>query len=96
MCHVENEAVAQLRITPAGKSHSEIVCLVDDDPAALKSLKRLLVSEGLSARSFNKLKSFLAHVQAHSIPFSPFFTKSCDGPQFLSAACGALPLHLVQ
>jgi len=96
MCHVENRAVAQLRIMPAGKPHSEIVCLVDDDPAALKSLERLLASDGFSVRSFNKPKSFLAHVQAHSIPLSPFFTKSFDGPQFLSAACGALPMHLVQ
>ena len=68
MSHVENVAVAQLRITPAEKSDSEIVCSVDDNPAALKSLERLLASDGFSVRSFNKPKSFLAHVQAHPVP----------------------------
>ena len=68
MSHVENVAAAQLRITPAEKSHSEIVCLVDDNPAALKSLERLLASDGFSVRSFNKPNSFLAHVQAHPVP----------------------------
>jgi len=37
-CHIENEASAQMRMTPSEKSYSEIVCLVDDDPAVLKSL----------------------------------------------------------
>ena len=55
-------------MTPVEKSAAEIVCLVDDDPAVLKSLERLLVSHGFSVRSFNKPKSFLAHVQAHPVP----------------------------
>jgi FixJ family two-component response regulator len=55
-------------MTPVEKSDAEIVCLVDDDPAILKSLERLLVSHGFSVRSFNKPKSFLAHVQAHPVP----------------------------
>lgn len=55
-------------MTPVEKSDTDIVCLVDDDPAFLKSLERLLASDGLSVRSFNKPKSFLAHVQAHPVP----------------------------
>jgi FixJ family two-component response regulator len=55
-------------MTPVEKSDAEIVCLVDDDPAFLKSLERLLASDGFSVRSFNKPKSFLAHVQAHPVP----------------------------
>src|ERR1700704_1906522 len=55
-------------MTPVEKSAAEIVCLVDDDPAVLKSLERLLVSHGFSVRSFNKPNSFLAYVQAHSVP----------------------------
>ncbi len=55
-------------MTPIEKSDAEVVCLVDDNPAALKSLERLLVSHGFSVRSFNKPKSFLAHVQAHPAP----------------------------
>jgi two-component system, LuxR family, response regulator FixJ len=55
-------------MTPVEKSDAEIVCLVDDDPGFLKSLERLLASDGFSVRSFNKPKSFLAHVQAHPVP----------------------------
>ena len=35
--HTENRAVAQMRMRPSEKSSSEIVCLVDDDPLALRS-----------------------------------------------------------
>jgi FixJ family two-component response regulator len=50
------------------KSDTEIVCLVDDDPSVLKSIQRLLVSDGLAVRGFNKPKEFLSHVQTHSVP----------------------------
>jgi PleD family two-component response regulator len=96
MSHVKNVAVAQLRITPAGKLDSEIVCLVDDDPAALKSLERLLASDGFSVRSFNKPKSFLAHVQAHPVPLVAFFTKAFHSDQFVSAVRRTLAMHPVQ
>src|SRR5260370_37780498 len=55
-------------MTPVEKSDAEIVCLVDDDPAVLKSIGRLLASDGFSVRAFNKPKKFLAHVQAHPVP----------------------------
>ena len=50
------------------KSDAEIVCLVDDDPSVLKSIGRLLASDGFSVSAFNKPKEFLAHVQAHAVP----------------------------
>jgi FixJ family two-component response regulator len=50
------------------KSDTEIVCLVDDDLSVLKSIERLLASDGLSVRGFNKPKEFLTHVQAHTVP----------------------------
>lgn len=96
MSHLKNGVPAQLRITPAGKSDSEIVCLVDDNPTTLKSLKRLLVSDGFSVRSFNKPKSFLAHVQAHPVPLVAFFTKAFHSDQFVSAVGGTLAMHPVQ
>ena len=46
----------------------EIVCLVDDDSAVLKSIGRLLASDGLSARSFDKPRKFLVHVQTNAVP----------------------------
>ena len=36
--HTENRAVAQMRMRPSEKPSSEIVCLVDDDPLALRSI----------------------------------------------------------
>lgn len=53
---------------PSEKPSPEIVCLVDDDSAVLKSIGRLLASDGFSARSFDKPKEFLAHVQTNAVP----------------------------
>jgi len=55
-------------MTSSEKSDAEIVCLVDDDLSVLKSIERLLASDGLSVRAFNKPKEFLTHVQAHTVP----------------------------
>jgi FixJ family two-component response regulator len=55
-------------MTPIEKSDAEIVCLVDDDPSVLKSIGRLLASDGFAVRAFNKPKEFLTHVQTHSVP----------------------------
>ena len=49
-------------------SVAEIVCLVDDDPAVLKSVARLLASDGLAVRAFHEPMSFLEHVQACRVP----------------------------
>jgi FixJ family two-component response regulator len=53
---------------PVEKSDAEIVCLVDDDLAVLKSIERLLASDGFSVRAFNKPKEFLTHVRTHAVP----------------------------
>jgi FixJ family two-component response regulator len=55
-------------MTPSERPAPEIVCLVDDDSAVLKSIGRLLASDGFSARSFDKPKDFLAHVQTNPVP----------------------------
>ena len=55
-------------MTPSETSSPEIVCLVDDDSAVLKSIGRLLASDGFSARSFDKPRKFLAHVQTNAVP----------------------------
>jgi FixJ family two-component response regulator len=47
---------------------ADVVCLVDDDVAVLKSINRLLASDGLSVHAFNKPKEFLAYVQTHAVP----------------------------
>jgi FixJ family two-component response regulator len=55
-------------MTPSQKRAPEIVCLVDDDSAVLRSIGRLLASDGFSARSFDKPRKFLAHVQTNAVP----------------------------
>jgi FixJ family two-component response regulator len=41
---------------------------VDDDLAVLKSIGRLLASDGLCVRAFSNPKDFLAHVQVQFVP----------------------------
>ena len=55
-------------MTSSEKSDTDIVCLVDDDLSVLKSIERLLASDGFSVRAFNKPKEFLTYVQAHAVP----------------------------
>ena len=54
-------------MTPNETTTAEIVCLLDDDKAVLKSIGRLLASDGLAVRAFNEPKSFLAHVKTHPV-----------------------------
>ncbi len=55
-------------MTGIEKTAVEVVCLVDDDLAVLKSIARLLASDGLSVRPFSQPKDFLAYVQANLVP----------------------------
>ena len=55
-------------MTSSEKSDTEIVCLVDDDLSVLKSIERLLASDGFSVCAFNNPKEFLTYVQAHAVP----------------------------
>ena len=54
-------------MTPSEKISSEVVCLVDDDPAVLKAISRLLASDGFSVRAFNEPNRFLAHVKENAV-----------------------------
>jgi len=55
-------------MTSSEKSDTQFVCLVDDDLSVLKSIERLLASDGFSVCAFNKPKEFLTYVQAHAVP----------------------------
>ena len=46
----------------------KIVCLVDDDPAVIKSVGRLLTSDGFGVRAFSEPSNFLAYVAEHPVP----------------------------
>jgi len=58
----------EICMTSSEKSDTEIVCLVDDDLSVLKSIERLLASDGFSVCAFDKPKEFLTYVQAHAVP----------------------------
>ena len=44
------------------------VCLVDDDPAVIKSVGRLLSSDGFGVHTFSEPGNFLAYVAEHPVP----------------------------
>ena len=48
-------------------AESHVVCLVDDDPLVLNSLRNLLASDRIAARSFDKTETFLAHIAVHRV-----------------------------
>jgi len=45
----------------------EVICLVDDEPAVLTSVSRLLLSEGLPVKPFREPTEFLAYAQEHPV-----------------------------
>ena len=47
---------------------AEIVCLLDDDQAVLKSLGRLLASDGFQVRQFSEPTKLLDYVQTRPVP----------------------------
>lgn len=49
---------------------SPIICLVDDDPSVLKSLGRLLSSEGYALLSFHNPAEFIKHAATHPVPLA--------------------------
>ena len=48
-------------------SSSDIICLLDDEPSVLRSLGRLLASEGLTALKFADPPSFLRYAGSHPV-----------------------------
>jgi FixJ family two-component response regulator len=91
--HIENGAVAQMRITPSEKPSPEVVCLVDDDPMVLRSTGRLLVSDGFAVRPFNKGKDFIAYVASHEVPLVvlDIWMEEMSGLEVLARLCAISP-----
>ena len=71
----------------------EVVCLVDDDPSVLKSVGRLLESEGFSVSAFSKPESFLEYVTANSVPLVvlDIWMKPMTGMELLAHLCARSP-----
>ena len=69
------------------------VCLVDDDTSVLKSMRRLLISEGLAVRAFNKPEEFLAHAATHPVPVvvTDVWMEGVTGLEILARMCALSP-----
>jgi two-component system, LuxR family, response regulator FixJ len=91
--HIENEALAQMRMTPSEKSSSEIVCLVDDDPLVLRSTGLLLASDGFVVRQFDKGEDFIAYVASHDVPLVvlDIWMEEMTGLEVLARLCAISP-----
>src|SRR5260370_29556264 len=54
-----------MRSEDSAESHA--VCLVDDDPLVLNSLRHLLAADGIATRSFDRAETLPAHIKMHSV-----------------------------
>ena len=45
----------------------QTICVLDDDVSVLSSIERLLDSDGLSARTFQRAADFLAYAAQHAV-----------------------------
>jgi FixJ family two-component response regulator len=91
--HIENWADAQRRVTPTEKPSSEIVCLVDDDPSVLRSVGRLLESDGFSVSAFSEPETFLEYLAANSVPLVvlDIWMEKMTGMELLAHLCATSP-----
>jgi len=91
--HIENGAIAQMRMTPAEEPSAEVVCVVDDDPMMLRAMGRLLSSDGFAVRPFNKGEDFIAYVASHEVPLVvlDIWMKEMTGLEVLARLCAISP-----
>ena len=69
------------------------VCLVDDDPSVLRSMKHLLASDGIKVRAFNKPQDFLAHAAKHrvAVVVTDIWMSEVTGLEILARMCALSP-----
>ncbi|HKP03743.1 MAG TPA: response regulator [Chthoniobacterales bacterium] len=69
------------------------VCLVDDDPSVLRSMKFLLASDGIAVRAFNKPAEFLAYSAVHSVSLvvTDIWMEGVTGLEILARMCALTP-----
>ena len=48
-------------------AEQQTICVLDDDTAILKALRRLLRSDGFQMTAFDESESFLEHAESHPI-----------------------------
>ena len=48
-------------------AEQQTICVLDDDAAILKALRRLLRSDGFQMTAFDESESFLEHAESHPV-----------------------------
>ena len=69
------------------------ICIIDDDPAVLKSLRYLLMAEGFDVRPFDKAEKFLAYAAKHQVPLvvTDIWMDDVTGLEVLARLCAISP-----
>jgi two-component system, LuxR family, response regulator FixJ len=69
------------------------VCLVDDDPSVLKSMRYLLASEGIEVHTFEKAEDFLTYAITHEVPVvvTDIWMDRVTGLELLARLCAISP-----
>ena len=72
---------------------SETICLVDDDPLVLKSVGRLLRSDGLYLRAFSEATPFLDYVSSNRVELVvlDIWMKPVNGLEVIAHLCSLSP-----
>ena len=75
------------------KAEEKEVCLLDDDPSVLRSMRFLLASEGLTTRAFEKPEEFLAHAAGNQVPVlvTDIWMEPMTGLEVLARLCAISP-----
>jgi two-component system response regulator FixJ len=75
------------------KVAAQTVCVVDDDFSVLKSVSRMLESDGLSARAFADPRLFLEHLGMNSVPVVVLdvWMERMTGMELLAHLCAKSP-----
>jgi two-component system response regulator FixJ len=72
---------------------TEEVCLIDDDPSVLRSMRNLLIADGLKVRPFNKPEEFLAHAAKNpvAVVITDIWMEGVNGLEILARMCALSP-----
>jgi len=69
------------------------VCLIDDDPSVLRSMRNLLIADGLKVRPFSKPEEFLAHAVENpvAVVITDIWMEGITGLEILARMCALNP-----
>jgi two-component system, LuxR family, response regulator FixJ len=72
---------------------TEEICLIDDDPSVLRSMRNLLIANGLKVRPFNKPEEFLAHAAKNpvAVVITDIWMQGVNGLEILARMCALSP-----